>query len=81
VLRRLAINDERFAEGCVAGGGVGSGALDPKTLALVRLAALVGRWRGTVRPSRGRLLGVVTEGWPVGCTSPPWSGATAAATC
>jgi 4-carboxymuconolactone decarboxylase len=41
VLRRLAINDERFAEGCVAGGGVGSGALDPKTLALVRLTALV----------------------------------------
>jgi 4-carboxymuconolactone decarboxylase len=41
VLRRLAINDERFAEGCVAGGGVESGALDPKTLALVRLAALV----------------------------------------
>jgi hypothetical protein len=37
--------DERFAEGCVAGGGVGSGALDPKT------------WRGTVLRSRGRCPG------------------------
>ena len=41
LLRCLAINDARFAEGGVGGAGVGSGELDPKTLALVRLAALV----------------------------------------
>ena len=38
VLRRLAINDEHVIED---GLGVESGRLDPKTLALVRLAALV----------------------------------------
>ena len=37
-LRRLAINDARIAD---HGAGFGSGQLDPKTLALVRLAALV----------------------------------------
>ena len=37
-LRRLAINDARMADD---GAGVESGGLDPKTLALVRLAALV----------------------------------------
>ena len=41
VLRLLAINDERFADVCVTGGGVGSAKLDPKTLALVRLSALI----------------------------------------
>jgi 4-carboxymuconolactone decarboxylase len=42
-LRRLAINDAQFAEDCVGGGGasVESGELDVRTLALVRLAALV----------------------------------------
>lgn len=40
-LRRLAINDARFVEAAVGGAGVDSTALDPKTLALVRLAALV----------------------------------------
>ena len=40
-LRRLAINDEHFAEECVSGVGVESVKLDPKTLALVRLGALV----------------------------------------
>jgi 4-carboxymuconolactone decarboxylase len=40
-LRRLAINDPRFAEDGVGGAGVESRELDPKTLALVRLAALV----------------------------------------
>ena len=40
-LRRLAINDAEFAEECAAGAVVESGELDPKTLALVRLAALV----------------------------------------
>ena len=39
VLRLLAINDEHFAEDCVT--GVESAKLDPKTLALVRLGALV----------------------------------------
>jgi 4-carboxymuconolactone decarboxylase len=41
VLRLLAINDEHFAEVCVTGGGVGPAKLDPKTLALVRLSALI----------------------------------------
>ena len=42
LLRSLAVNDARFAE-CGSGGpGVGfPGELDPKTLALVRLGALV----------------------------------------
>ena len=39
MLRLLAINDEHFAEDCVT--GVESAKLDPKTLALVRLGALV----------------------------------------
>ena len=39
VLRLLTINDEHFAEDCV--NGVGFAELDPKTLALVRIAALV----------------------------------------
>jgi len=38
-LRRLAINDEHFTEDCAA--GIESGRLDPKNLALVRLAALI----------------------------------------
>jgi 4-carboxymuconolactone decarboxylase len=41
VLRLLAINDEHFAEECVSGVGDESLKLDPKTLALVRLGALV----------------------------------------
>jgi 4-carboxymuconolactone decarboxylase len=41
LLRRLAINDARIAECHIGGVGVASGALDPKTSALVRLAALV----------------------------------------
>jgi 4-carboxymuconolactone decarboxylase len=41
LLRSLAVNDARFAE-CDSGqAGLGSGDLDPKTLALVRLGALV----------------------------------------
>ena len=40
MLRLLAINDEHFAEKCVAGVGVESVKLDPKPMALVRLAAL-----------------------------------------
>ena len=40
-LRRLAINDAGFTEHCLRGADVGSAGLDPKTLALVRLAALV----------------------------------------
>jgi alkylhydroperoxidase/carboxymuconolactone decarboxylase family protein YurZ len=41
LLRSLAVNDARFAE-CGSGqAGLGSGDLDPKTLALVRLGALV----------------------------------------
>ena len=41
LLRSLAINDARFAECGIGGAEVGSGELDPKTLALVRLGALV----------------------------------------
>jgi 4-carboxymuconolactone decarboxylase len=40
-LRCLAISDARFADDGVDGAGVESEELDPKTLALVRLAALV----------------------------------------
>ena len=40
-LRRLAINDAGFAEECLSGAGAVSAGIDPKTLALARLAALV----------------------------------------
>lgn len=40
-LRRLAINDARYAVECVGGAGVESDELDAKTLALVRVGALV----------------------------------------
>jgi alkylhydroperoxidase/carboxymuconolactone decarboxylase family protein YurZ len=40
-LRRLAINDARLAKDWAEGAGVESRALDPKTLALIRIAALV----------------------------------------
>ena len=40
-LRLLAINDEQFTEDVAAGVGIEFVKLDPKTLALVRLAALV----------------------------------------
>jgi 4-carboxymuconolactone decarboxylase len=50
-LRRLAINDARVAEDSVDGADVESGGLDPRDLALVRLAALVAAG-GTV-PSFG----------------------------
>jgi alkylhydroperoxidase/carboxymuconolactone decarboxylase family protein YurZ len=40
-LRRLALNDAQLAWDLVGETGVESAALDPKTLALVRLAALV----------------------------------------
>jgi alkylhydroperoxidase/carboxymuconolactone decarboxylase family protein YurZ len=40
-LRCLAINDARLANGSVDGSGVEPAALEPRTLALVRLAALV----------------------------------------
>ena len=39
VLRLLAINDQYFADHCVT--NLGSARLDPKTLALVRIGALV----------------------------------------
>jgi alkylhydroperoxidase/carboxymuconolactone decarboxylase family protein YurZ len=51
VLRRLAINDENFAEECSTGKRVDSVELDPRTLALVRLAALVAV--GGAAPSYG----------------------------
>jgi 4-carboxymuconolactone decarboxylase len=41
VLRLLAINEGHFAEECSSGLGVESDKLEPKTLALVRIAALV----------------------------------------
>ena len=40
-LRRLAINDMGFTERCLREADAGSAGLDPKTLALARLAALV----------------------------------------
>jgi alkylhydroperoxidase/carboxymuconolactone decarboxylase family protein YurZ len=40
-LRRLALSDAQLAGDLLGGGGVESAELDPKTLALVRLAALV----------------------------------------
>jgi alkylhydroperoxidase/carboxymuconolactone decarboxylase family protein YurZ len=40
-LRRLAINDAGFSEHCLRGADTGSADLDSKTLALVRLAALI----------------------------------------
>ena len=40
-LRRLAINDAGFAQHCLRGADAGAAGLDPKTLALVRLAALI----------------------------------------
>ena len=40
-LRRLALNDARIAEDHGRGAGVETDVLDPKTLTLVRLAALV----------------------------------------
>ena len=40
-LRRLAINDAGFTEHCLRGADAGSAGLDPKILALARLAALV----------------------------------------
>ena len=40
-LRRLAINDTRFAEEVLRGGDVEFAELDPKTLALVRLGGLI----------------------------------------
>lgn len=40
-LRCLAINDLHFAEQVVRNGGAGVGRLDPRTMALVRLAALI----------------------------------------
>ena len=40
-LRRLAINDAQLARDCVGGGGGESGEIDARTLALVRLAALI----------------------------------------
>ena len=51
VLRRLAINDEHFAEECLSGDRIGSVGLDPRTLALVRVAALVAV--GGAAPSYG----------------------------
>jgi 4-carboxymuconolactone decarboxylase len=51
VLRRLAINDEHFTEECVRGVRVNSIELDPRTLALVRVAALVAV--GGAAPSYG----------------------------
>jgi 4-carboxymuconolactone decarboxylase len=51
VLRRLAINDERFADECVRGVRVSPVELDPRTLALVRVAALVAV--GGAAPSYG----------------------------
>lgn len=50
-LRRLAINDERLAETEAGDATGGSGRLDPKSLALARIAALVSI--GGAEPSFG----------------------------
>ncbi len=50
-LRRLAINDEHFTDEAAASAGIASVKLDPKTLALVRLGALVAV--GGTAPSYG----------------------------
>jgi 4-carboxymuconolactone decarboxylase len=50
-LRRLAINDSGFAEHCLRGVDGGSADLEPKTLALSRLAALIAM--GGSEPSFG----------------------------
>ena len=50
-LRRLAINDERLAEDDLAALGVGAEGLDPRSLALARVAALVAI--GGAEPSFG----------------------------
>ncbi len=50
-LRRLAINDERLAEDDLGDLGVGAEGLDPKSLALARVAALVAV--GGAEPSFG----------------------------
>jgi 4-carboxymuconolactone decarboxylase len=52
-LRLLANNDERLAEELIGGAGVECATLDPRTLALVRLAALVAV--GGTLPSYGAL--------------------------
>jgi 4-carboxymuconolactone decarboxylase len=41
LLRRLSLHDKRFMAGFLGGAGPPSPGLDPRTLALVRLAALV----------------------------------------
>ena len=51
VLRRIAINDTELADESSGEAGVGATVLDPKTLALVRLGALVAV--GGARPSYG----------------------------
>lgn len=51
VLRLLSINDEHFTAQCVSGAGMESVRLDPKTLGLVRLGALVAV--GGAAPSYG----------------------------
>jgi 4-carboxymuconolactone decarboxylase len=52
-LRLLALNDARFAQACVGGPGLASVVLDAKTVALIRLAALVAE--GGAVPSYGEL--------------------------
>ncbi len=52
-LRRLAIHDERLTEADLGELGPGGFVLDPKTLALVRIAALVAM--GGAEPSFGSL--------------------------
>ena len=51
MLRRISINDEQFAGGVSPAWGPGCGMLDPKTLAIARIAALVAV--GGVVPSYG----------------------------
>jgi len=60
-LRRLAINDAHVMEDVVGGAGIDQGELDPKTLALVRLAALVAV-NGAVASYGAQVDAAVSEG-------------------
>ena len=69
-LRLLALNDARLAEELIGPSGSNAAELDPKTLALVRLAALVAA--GGTLPSYGAHADAAVG---AGATAPPRSSA------